>query len=225
MFASMNKSALILFRHGNTFEADQTPVWVGARTDMPLTPDGERQAFAAATYIEQRYDPVFEIVAGPLQRTCRFAEIIAEQARRPFTVDERLREIDYGDWEGLDGTTIRQRFGSEAFEPWDKRGEWPSGAGWQPPFDVLNASLAEFLSEQNRKLAAALAASPEGAFHVAVTSNGILRLMYTLITGKMCDNTMKVKTGHACVLVPDGDGWRIEAWNENPAEARLLPVS
>ena len=31
---------LILARHGNTFEAGETPVWVGAREDLPLTARG-----------------------------------------------------------------------------------------------------------------------------------------------------------------------------------------
>lgn len=217
----MKKAALILFRHGNTFEAGQTPVWVGARTDMPLTAEGERQAAAAAVYVEQRFDPVVEIVAGPLQRTCRFAEIVAEQVRRSFSVDERLREIDYGLWEGLDSVTLRQRFGSEALERWENLCEWPKDMGWSPPLAELKDSLAGFLREQNRKLVAAMTDSPEGAYHIAVTSNGILRLIYTLVTNKPCEKTDKVRTGHVCVLAPDGEGWHIMTWNENPAKAKL----
>jgi len=220
----MKKSALILFRHGNTFEAGQTSVWVGARTDMPLTEEGERQAFAAATYAELSFSPVFEITAGPLQRTARFAEIIAQQARMEFAIDERLREIDYGPWEGLDNVTIRQKFGSEPFEMWDKYGQWPKDMGWQPPLEELNGKLSEFLGEQNRKLRNRMMETPEGAYHIAVTSNGILRLIYMLVTGKPCEQTMKVKTGHACILAPDGDNWHVMRWNENPVEAKLQPL-
>ncbi len=220
----MKKAALILFRHGNTFEAGQTPVWVGARTDMPLTAEGEHQAFAAATFIEQRFDPVVEIVAGPLQRTCRFAEIIAKQVRQPFQIDERLREIDYGLWEGLDSVAIRQKYGTEPLEQWEKFGDWPTTMQWKPPHDELKATLAGFLREQNRKLVDAMMDSPEGAYNIAVTSNGILRLIYTLVTGKPCEQAHKVKTGHACVLAPDGDRWHIMKWNEDPAKAKLQPL-
>ncbi len=220
----MKKASLILFRHGNTFEAGQTPVWVGARTDLALTADGEKQALAAAAYVEQRFDPVVEIVAGPLLRTCRFAEIIANQARQPFRVDERLREIDYGLWEGLDSVAIRQKYGTEPLEQWEKFGDWPKAMQWKPSLEELNAALADFLREQNRKLVDTMMDSPEGAYNIAVTSNGILRLIYTLVTGKPCEQANKVKTGHACVLAPDGEGWHVMAWNENPAKAKLQPL-
>jgi probable phosphoglycerate mutase len=218
---TLKKFALILFRHGNTFEADEMPVWVGARTDLPLTAEGERQAVAAAAYIEQSYAPVLEIVAGPLQRTRRFAEIIGRQTRVGIAIDERLREIDYGKWEGLDRVTIRQRFGSDVLQNWKRCGTWPEGMDWKPSHDELVASLTGFLQEQNRKLVAAMTDAPEGAYNIVVTSNGILRHIFTIVTQKPCDSNNKVKTGNACILAPDGEGWHIMAWNEKPEKAKL----
>ena len=37
---------LLLARHGNTFEPSDKVVWVGARTDLPLTSMGREQAAA-----------------------------------------------------------------------------------------------------------------------------------------------------------------------------------
>jgi probable phosphoglycerate mutase len=216
----MKKSALVLFRHGNTFEAGQIPVWVGARTDMPLTAKGETQASAAAIYAETNFDPIVEIVSGPLQRTRRFAEIIAGELRLPFSTDDRLREIDYGLWEGLSSAEIRQRHGSSAIELWNQHGTWPKDMGWLPSEDQLKASLKQFLHEQSQKLTANMTAFGESTYNIAVTSNGILRSIYTLITGKHCGSTMKVRTGHVCVLTPEGNDWHIVKWDEDPTDVK-----
>ena len=37
---------LLLARHGNTFNKGDKIVWVGARTDLPLTAKGREQALA-----------------------------------------------------------------------------------------------------------------------------------------------------------------------------------
>jgi probable phosphoglycerate mutase len=54
----MTQPRLILIRHGNTFEAGQKAVWVGARSDLPLTMAGEAQAHAAAQYVARHYGQI-----------------------------------------------------------------------------------------------------------------------------------------------------------------------
>lgn len=46
-----NPIRLILVRHGNTFDAGQTPTQVGARTDLSLTDQGRNQAHYFARYL------------------------------------------------------------------------------------------------------------------------------------------------------------------------------
>jgi probable phosphoglycerate mutase len=100
---------LILIRHGNTFETGETATWVGARTDMKLTAKGEEQGQAAAAMVAARFLPLGGLIAGPLQRTRRFAELIAAKTNAVYTVDERLIEIDYGTWENISSDEIRAR--------------------------------------------------------------------------------------------------------------------
>ena len=58
---------VILARHGNTFDPGEQPVWVGARTDLPLVAKGRDQAaeigaaLRASNMIPQR------VLAGPLR--------------------------------------------------------------------------------------------------------------------------------------------------------------
>ena len=198
---------LILVRHGNTFEAGQTPVWVGARTDLPLTAEGEAQARAMADYVAAHFAALDVLTAGPLLRTRRMAEIIATRVNKPFAVDDRLREIDYGLWEGLSGEEIVARHGPAALEQWEQNGVWPEGMGWAPSLPTLQAALKDFLREQHGSKKTSL----------AVTSNGILRLIHGLVTNNTQGQAAKVKTGHFCVLEPKETGWKLITWNNKPS--------
>lgn len=208
--------SLILFRHGNTFESGETPVMVGARTDLPLTATGEEQAHAASVLLDARLS-VRSITAGPLQRTQRFAQIIARDLSSEVrvTTDNRLREIDYGQWEGLDSPTIIARYGESALRAWEQHGEWPDEViGWQPSRQKLSDTLADFLSEQHQLLSQH---GSDAGVNIAITSNGILRIIYALVTNRSPDSAAKVKTGGMCVLTPmPPSGWQIATWNITP---------
>jgi probable phosphoglycerate mutase len=72
---------------------------------MPLTPDGRKEAAALAGRMSGvRID---RIIASPMLRALETAQTIA--TGRPVEVDERLRELDYGQWEGLTAGEIEAR--------------------------------------------------------------------------------------------------------------------
>lgn len=204
-------ATLLLFRHGNTFEAGAVPVRVGARTDLPLTAKGESQAAAAADFVKMGGRPVGIVKAGPLQRTRRMAEIIAVPLGMTVEEDPRLREIDYGLWEGLSDEAIAEKFGPEALDAWEYEGIWPEAAAWTPAREEIEAQLRAFLEEEHAALCA------EDKDRVAVTSNGILRLLHPLVATQPVNwPETKVKTGHFCALAPRGAIWGIETWNMAP---------
>lgn len=92
---------LWLLRHGAT-EWARNGRHTG-RTDIPLLPEGEREALALAPLLaEQSFDAV---LVSPLQRarrTCQLAGL-GERAE----IREDLREWDYGDYEGITTAEIR----------------------------------------------------------------------------------------------------------------------
>ncbi len=202
---------LILIRHGNTFETGETTTQVGARTDMKLTAKGEEQGQAAAAMVAARFLPLGGLIAGPLQRTRRFAELIAAKANAVYTVDERLIEIDYGAWENISSDEIRARYGDAELDAWEKDGAWPESANFAPSLEKLMKNIQGFLAEQHKIL------TTEGALsRVAVTSNGILRFVYHFITGAAPGPDAKVKTGNYCILTPTPSGWVLTEWNKKP---------
>jgi broad specificity phosphatase PhoE len=99
---------ILLVRHGET-------EWNRARryqgwSDSPLTPEGIAQAAALGRRLCALPEAAAaEIVASPLGRARRTAEIIAEclGRREPLRFDDRLREISLGSWDGMDRRELR----------------------------------------------------------------------------------------------------------------------
>ena len=90
-----------LVRHGET--AWTVSKQHTGRTDIELTPDGEEQASALEPRLRGHR---FELVlTSPLQRARRSAELAGFPDAR---VDERLVELDYGEYEGRTTADIRE---------------------------------------------------------------------------------------------------------------------
>lgn len=88
---------LYLIRHGET-DWNIVKRLQGA-TDIPLNANGEELARATCEGMKDiRFDLVF---TSPLQRAYRTAELVRGDRNVPLIVDERIREICFGDYEGL----------------------------------------------------------------------------------------------------------------------------
>jgi probable phosphoglycerate mutase len=79
------------------------------RTDNPLNEDGMRQAQEAASML--RGLGISRIVASPLVRAARTAEIIAAAIAVPLAIDEGIIEYDFGSLEGLPVRDVMIRHG------------------------------------------------------------------------------------------------------------------
>ena len=93
-------SALYIIRHGKT-EMNRANLLQG-RSDIPLNEEGILQAQEASDSLRDvHFNHVF---SSPLSRALQTARIVAPQADP--TVDERLIEMDYGQYEGTDLTQL-----------------------------------------------------------------------------------------------------------------------
>ncbi len=138
---------IFLVRHGET-------EWNRARryqgwSDSPLTPEGCAQAEA----IGRRLGTLPEaagaaIVASPLGRARRTAEIIAQSLgrRAPIRFDDRLREISIGSWDGLDRRDIVAR-APGLFAGDDGRWEWYFRTPDGETYDCVAGRIAAWLAE------------------------------------------------------------------------------
>jgi len=105
------------------------------RLESDLTPRGEAQARTTAETVASL--GVDAIVASPLRRARRSAEILADVAGLPLTIDERLAEWDAGEWSGHLRADIEARW-PEAWAAW-RADPWTVGAPGGETFADLEA--------------------------------------------------------------------------------------
>jgi probable phosphoglycerate mutase len=154
---------LFALRHGET-EWTRERRFSGSR-DLPLTREGERQAEALARALAA--ERVVAIYASPLEQTRGTAEVIARAQGLSVTVEPGLREMAFGQWEGLTRDEVEARW-PELWALWRTAPERAVPAGGEGLLDV--AGRAEKALQQVRDH------HPEGT--VVVVSHAIvLRLI------------------------------------------------
>lgn len=87
---------IYIARHGETQWNRQNLVC--GRTDLPLTEEGRRQARLLAASLAG--EPIRKIIASPLLRARETAAFAGEVLGLPVSLDPRLIERDFGDYEG-----------------------------------------------------------------------------------------------------------------------------
>jgi len=95
---------LVLLRHGET-EWSKSGQHTGL-TDLPLLPEGEEAARRVADLLSGW--TFARVLVSPLQRARRTAELAG---LTEYEIDPRLKEWDYGGYEGLTTKEIRSRVG------------------------------------------------------------------------------------------------------------------
>lgn len=160
---------IFLVRHGET-------EWNRARryqgwSDSPLTAEGVAQAEALGRRLAMLPDGASaEIVASPLGRARRTAEIIARCLGRaaPPLLDDRLREISLGSWDGLGRKEVRSRMGAQ-FVEFEWYFQTPDGES----YDGFAARVGDWLAD----------ARGRGAPVIAVCHGVVTRVLRGLYAG------------------------------------------
>lgn len=215
---------LILVRHGNTFEADQTPTYVGARTDLPLTIAGRDQADAFADAMDKAGLLPAAVLCSQLQRTIKHMEPMTRKLGiRAATPDKRLNEMDYGTWENKSNAEVDAMYGSdEPRKAWDKEGKRPADAGFTPSEEDIARSIVSLVAELQTN-------HDDDKIVVACSSNGIIRYFLKLVPGAyeaaLKNGALKVGTGSVSAIDFPRDGKpKVMFWNQKPADAPLEEI-
>jgi broad specificity phosphatase PhoE/ribonuclease HI len=108
-------TSLLLLRHAQT--AMSVERRFSGAGDPPLTAFGARQAAALAERVGRMAGPFAAVWSSPLRRAFDTASLVASVLGLEVRVDERLRETDFGDWEGLTFGEIQERDGG-ALSAW-----------------------------------------------------------------------------------------------------------
>lgn len=105
---------VLLLRHGQT-EWNALQKYQG-HMDIALNDIGRYQAGKIARYLHEN-ESIEAIYCSDLSRSRETAEIIAHELHLPVQVDERLREIGFGTWEGMTYEEVRCLY-PEEYEKW-----------------------------------------------------------------------------------------------------------
>lgn len=201
----MNKR-IVLWRHGRTQWNVQGRVQ--GQTDVPLDDEGRRQARVAAPRLaELRPD---RVVSSDLVRARSTAEALVQLTGVELEIDPRLREVSFGEREGM---TVR-----EAWERWpEEMRSTAENTGLRVPgsetYEEAGARVAVVLEE--------LAASLEDGQTAVVVSHGAsIRTGACTFVG-LPQGYWQVFSGLsncACVYLEErwagpGRSWRIQEWN------------
>lgn len=173
-------------RHG---EPEGGKRYRGNSIDDPLTEKGWRQMRAAV----KSGCPWSQIISSPLVRCHAFAIELSQQHGVALSVDERLKEVGFGDWEGFTREQIQANHLAQyqAFyaDPVKSR---PPGA---EPLDIffsrvskaIEVMLADFSGQHilvvahagviRAALAHVLSIPAEAAYRVQVTNAGLTRFI------------------------------------------------
>ncbi len=199
---------LFLARHGQTDGA------LAARfcgtLDVPLNAQGEAMARALADYYGAT--PWRAIVASPAERARRTAAPVAARAGLPVSIDPRLREIEYGEWEGLLEHEIAAR-DAGAFAAWQADPERLAPPGGETARQIADRARAAV--EELR------ARHPDGDV-LAVTHKATLRVLVCDLLG------IPLRLFRARIAAPPGSVTIVELLPEGPrllalADVRHLP--
>jgi probable phosphoglycerate mutase len=168
-------SRLIIWRHGQTEwnAADR----IQGHLDVPLDDVGRAQAASAAEQIAAEHPDA--IVASDLRRTVDTAAALSALTGLSVRRDERLREQDFGQWQGLTNAEARSAF-PEAWERW-RRGE-----------AIVDYGIEDRASLARRALAAMEDAAALGGTVVVVTHGGTAKLATGALLGWPADVSSRV---------------------------------
>lgn len=108
-------SRIYLVRHGEV-AWNKEATYIG-RTDLPLNETGRKQAEWVADRLER--EQIHAVYASDLSRARETAELIAKRFELPVKTFPELRELNYGDWEGMPEASIPLEF-PEVFTAWRK---------------------------------------------------------------------------------------------------------
>ena len=161
---------ILLARHGET-EWNKDRRFQG-QLDVPLSDAGREQARALAEQAAR--EDLRALVTSPLSRALETARIVGERVGLEPRVDERLMEIDVGDWER------RSKADVEREDPERWAAFRAAGADWRFPG-------GESLSEQQARVVAALDDIAERPALV-VCHRGVIRCALAHARGESLDS-------------------------------------
>jgi len=194
----MDMSRTLYFvRHGQTSWNAQKRLL--GHKDIQLDDTGRTEATDAGICLRwlNEHFAGLDFIAGPLGRTRETMEIMRETVGLEpgsYQLDEGFKEVDYGRWEGLTWSQVRERdpagFHSKDADPW--RYTMPDGESYEAAAERVRAALTRITHNS-----------------VIVSHGGICRTILVLVGGvdSRLAPTLAIPQNKILVLRDSGFAW------------------
>ncbi|OLP58802.1 phosphoglycerate mutase [Xaviernesmea oryzae] len=191
---------IYMIRHGQTdWNAE---LRLQGQCDIPLNAIGRQQATGNGLALARLVGPDiarFDFVASPLSRTRETMERLRTAmglAPTEYRVDARLKEVSFGDWEGLTLPEVEmrdpQRLAAREASKWDFL---PPGEAAES-YEILSWRIASWLSDVDKPT-------------VCVSHGGVIRALFKLLGAMTPDEAaMGAIPQDRILMIHDGAiGW------------------
>ena len=193
-------TTLLLVRHGNTPLSGRR---FSGRGDPALTADGQAQARAVAARLA-RAGGLAAVVTSPLRRAHATASAIAAAAGVDVVVDDALVETDFGRWDGLTFTEVRETWPAE-------HAAWLADSALAPP----GGESVNQVARRVRKVRDRLLAAYPGRTLAVVSHVTPIKLLLCSALGAPASALFRIHLDTASLSTVD---W----YPDGPAVVRLL---
>ena len=198
----MASTRIILVRHGETdWNASGR---IQGHNDTPLNAVGREQARRAARRLVG--EPVRGLYSSDLVRSSETAAIIGQTLGLTVVTSPRLRERQYGVWEGLTAAEIQARF-PEQFAEWRARSTDFAPPQGETRSQLLTRALAELQAIARRHAREVV---------VVVTHGGFCYVLINHILGSVDGDRREFTFGNASIhtLEVIAERWSVISVNE-----------
>jgi alpha-ribazole phosphatase/probable phosphoglycerate mutase len=155
------------------------------QTDDPLSAKGWAQMRAAVGSAR----PWQTIVSSPLSRCRAFAQALAGEMAVPLVLEERLKEVAFGEWEGKTPAELQAGDPDILFNfKRDPLGARPAGAEDLAAFQVRVAQAFDALTETYR-----------GQHILVVAHAGVMRMVLCHVLGIPVAHAYRIQVGSAAM--------------------------
>lgn len=208
---------LALLRHGAAVDASGRCI---GHTDVPVSPAGltSIQRLASAWYAERECAALASptrIIASDLSRSRASAGQLAAAWKLPFEIDPRLREVDFGSWDGRLWKDIERDDGTQ-LAAWME--DW---IDTRPPGGESFSDLRRRACWWYEELCGASGVSEDGTIAV-VTHAGVIRALLCNLVGWRPARAFDVPIDPASVTGLRCHGDRVELLLVN---AKQVPIA
>jgi alpha-ribazole phosphatase len=169
---------LFLIRHAQT-KHNHDRRYQGS-TDAPLNETGELQAREIAKRLSNK--KIDAIYSSNLQRSVQTADFITKVHNLKINQDERLREISFGNWEGMSYDEI-QKISPDLLEKWID-----DPANIAPP---NGETLVQLASRVKSAIDEIKSKNTKDETVLLVTHGGVIRTLLCIVLGVELNNHLK----------------------------------